>query len=314
MLDTSNPLRGPSRHPSGLQPAQDSVSYGTTRCPAAPAPCLQLCSPAPPATPRADVPLIPPKDTVPGEAASGGGPSPSGSPRPRPRPPHRPPPAVPAPPGRQEARCQSGAAPLPAAGVCALGRAELLLMRGPGWGRSGLREAAMNAFGVAAPLPGSSAAAGTRHGGGESLEKIDMSLGEQRGWGGRCGQQSGGVRAEPSAGDGEGRKEPNGAEPGTGAGGTNWGGGVGRGKDGTLPQRERSGGEGGAGGWARGESRTCVPGVSPGAARIRGSRSLAGKSRRPFVSLGGLSPPRTAALPAFGPVRPSGLGPQAGGP
>uniref|UniRef100_A0A8C3R1J1 UAP56-interacting factor n=1 Tax=Cyanoderma ruficeps TaxID=181631 RepID=A0A8C3R1J1_9PASS len=49
-------------------------------------------------------------------------------------------------------------------------------MRGPGWGRSGLREAAMNAFGVAAPLPGSSAAAGTRHGGGESLEKIDMSL------------------------------------------------------------------------------------------------------------------------------------------
>ncbi|XP_058699513.1 UAP56-interacting factor isoform X1 [Poecile atricapillus] len=49
-------------------------------------------------------------------------------------------------------------------------------MRGPGWGRPGLREAAMNAFGAAAQLPGSSAAAGARHGGGESLEKIDMSL------------------------------------------------------------------------------------------------------------------------------------------
>ncbi|RLW00632.1 hypothetical protein DV515_00008688 [Chloebia gouldiae] len=34
----------------------------------------------------------------------------------------------------------------------------------------------MNAFGAAAPLPGSSAAAGARHGGGESVEKIDMSL------------------------------------------------------------------------------------------------------------------------------------------
>ncbi|RMC02061.1 hypothetical protein DUI87_21223 [Hirundo rustica rustica] len=34
----------------------------------------------------------------------------------------------------------------------------------------------MNAFGAAAPLSGSSAAAGARHGGGESLEKIDMSL------------------------------------------------------------------------------------------------------------------------------------------
>ncbi|KAF4796045.1 UAP56-interacting factor [Turdus rufiventris] len=34
----------------------------------------------------------------------------------------------------------------------------------------------MNAFGAAAPLPGSSAAAGARHGAGESLEKIDMSL------------------------------------------------------------------------------------------------------------------------------------------
>ncbi|XP_041261811.1 UAP56-interacting factor isoform X1 [Onychostruthus taczanowskii] len=49
-------------------------------------------------------------------------------------------------------------------------------MRGPDWGRFGLREAAMNAFGAAAPFPGSSAAAGARHGGGESVEKIDMSL------------------------------------------------------------------------------------------------------------------------------------------
>lgn len=87
----------------------------------------------------------------------------------------------------------------------------------------------MNAFRAAAPLPGSSAAAGARHGGGESLEKIDMSLGEERGAGeAAAGDRAGGSRAEPSAGDGEGRNEPTGlcraparAEP-TGRGG--WGG------------------------------------------------------------------------------------------
>lgn len=107
----------------------------------------------------------------------------------------------------------------------------------------------MNAFGAAAPLPGSSAAAGVRHGGGESVEKIDMSLGEERGRGGRCRRQ----------GEGLGLNQV----PGTGRGGTNQRGcaghrlgrnqrgrGVGRGKDGTLPQRERRRGEGGAGGWA----------------------------------------------------------------
>lgn len=80
-------------------------------------------------------------------------------------------------------------------------------MRGPGWRRSDLREAAMNAFGAAAPLPGSSAAAGARQGGGESLEKIDMSLGEEQGWGGRCGRQCGRLGLNQA--------------PGTGRGGTN---------------------------------------------------------------------------------------------
>lgn len=85
---------------------------------------------------------------------------------------------------------------------------------------------------------------------------------------------------------------------------------MGRGKDGTLPQRERRRGEGGAGGWARER----VPAVSPGAAGTRGSRSLAGKSRGPFVPLGGLSRPQPGALPVFGPVRPSIPGPLAGWP
>lgn len=45
------------------------------------------------------------------------------------------------------------------------------------------------------------------------------------------------------------------------------------------------------------------PGLSPGTAGIRGSRSLAGKIRGPFVSLGGLSRPQTGALPVFAPLR-----------
>lgn len=77
-------------------------------------------------------------------------------------------------------------------------------MRGPGWGRFGLREAAMNAFGAAAPLPGSSAAAGARHGAGESLEKIDMSLGEKLGRGGRRGRQGGGLGLNQAPGTGRG--------------------------------------------------------------------------------------------------------------
>ena len=43
--------------------------------------------------------------------------------------------------------------------------------------------AAMSGFGAAAPLSGSSAAVGARNGSSDSLEKIDMSLGEESAWG-----------------------------------------------------------------------------------------------------------------------------------
>lgn len=60
----------------------------------------------------------------------------------------------------------------------------------------------MSGFGAAAPLSASSAAAGARSGSSDSLEKIDMSLGEL---GGRRVEPKG-VRSEPTAvGGGGGR-------------------------------------------------------------------------------------------------------------
>lgn len=60
----------------------------------------------------------------------------------------------------------------------------------------------MSGFGAAAPLAASSAVAGARSGSSDSLEKIDMSLGEPRG----RGVELKGVRSEPTAvrgGEGE---------------------------------------------------------------------------------------------------------------
>lgn len=53
----------------------------------------------------------------------------------------------------------------------------------------------MSGFGAAAPLAASSAVAGARSGSSDSLEKIDMSLGEPRG----RGVELKGVRSEPTA-------------------------------------------------------------------------------------------------------------------
>lgn len=86
----------------------------------------------------------------------------------------------------------------------------------------------MSGFGAAAPLAASSAAAGARSGSSDSLEKIDMSLGEPRG----RGVELKGARSEPTAVEGEGETPLSvGGEPG----GLRWVRGVGGGCPGHGP-------------------------------------------------------------------------------
>lgn len=83
----------------------------------------------------------------------------------------------------------------------------------------------MSGFGAAAPLSGPSATAGTRNGSGDSLEKIDMSLGGESALGPPLGErvEGRGLNQAPGPGGGT-RNEP------TGFAGRNqrgaWGGGL----------------------------------------------------------------------------------------